>query len=128
MAATKADPAFAALLDRVGFDPPVRAVMAQATSVREALDLLAQNGHYTDALRLAARSMPRPYVVAWACECVRTELAAGRELSFEDKAGLSIAERWLREQTEANRHAAADFAQKAAYSSMAALLAATVGW
>jgi len=61
--------------------------------------------------------------VAWLCQCARDQ-----PLELEDKAGASLAEKWVREPTESNRRAAYEFANSGGYKSLGAWLAAAAGW
>lgn len=76
-----------------------------------------------DALKLAARLLPKRYAVAWVCQCARDQA-----LSLEDKAGLSLAEAWVRDPNEGNRRAAFEFANAGEYQSIGAWIAASAGW
>jgi hypothetical protein len=76
-----------------------------------------------DALKLLARLLPKRYVVAWLCQCAREQ-----QLSVEDRAGASLAEKWAREPNEANRRAAFEFANAGGYKSLGAWIAAAAGW
>jgi len=76
-----------------------------------------------DALKLAARLLPKRYAVAWVCQCARDQA-----LSLEDKAGLSLAEAWVRDPSEGNRRAAFEFANAGQYQSIGAWIAAAAGW
>lgn len=89
----------------------------------QAVQVLLQAGHVQAALQLAARLLPKRYVVAWLCQCAR-----GETLEPEARAGAMLAERWLREPSEGNRRAAFEFANAGGYRSVGAWLAASAGW
>jgi len=103
--------ATASALLRNDMDPPV--------AIRTLLDA----GQPADALKLLARMLPKRYAVAWLCQCAR-----GQPLGPEDRAGASLAEKWVREPNESNRRAAFEFADAGGYRSTGAWLAASAGW
>lgn len=93
--------------------------MAPAVAVKALVDA----GQTQDALKLLARLLPKRYAVAWLCQCARDQT-----LNPEDKAGASLAERWVREPNESNRRAAFEFANAGGYKSTGAWVAAAAGW
>ncbi|WP_115573811.1 DUF6931 family protein [Xanthomonas campestris] len=88
-----------------------------------AVSVLLAHGHGDDAIKLLARLLPKRYAVAWACQCARAEA-----LDDEDRAGAALAEKWVREPSEAHRRAAQAFAHAGGYVSLGAWLAAAVAW
>jgi hypothetical protein len=88
-----------------------------------AVRALAAANQTLDALKMIARLLPKRYAVAWLCQCTRDQ-----PLSHEDKAGASLAEKWVREPNESNRRAAYEFANAGGYKSLGAWLAAAAGW
>jgi len=90
-------------------------------------DLMAR-GEQAQALAAAARLLPKRYVVAWACECFKGLLASVATTNDVDRAGLSLAQQWLADPTEANRRAALDFAEAGGFASPGAWIAASAGW
>jgi hypothetical protein len=88
-----------------------------------AVQTLVNAGQVQDALKLLARLLPKRYAVAWLCQCARDQ-----SLNPEDKAGASLAEKWVREPNESNRRAAFEFANAGGYKSTGAWLAAAAGW
>lgn len=90
---------------------------------REAVQALLDKGATGEALKLLARLLPKRYAVAWVCQCTR-----GQNLSMEDRAGVSLAEKWVRDPGEDNRRAAFEFANAGGYESLGAWIAATAGW
>ena len=97
------------------------------TDSKNILDLM-ERGEQAEALAAAARSLPKRYVVAWACECFKG-LPAGVSATKEvDRAGLALAQQWLADPTEANRRAALDFAEAGEFASPGAWIAASAGW
>jgi hypothetical protein len=97
----------------------LRADMAPQAAVQALLDA----GEASEALKLLARLLPKRYAVAWLCQCARDQ-----PLSLEDKAGASLAEKWVRDPNEDNRRAAFEFANAGGYRSLGAWLAAAAGW
>jgi hypothetical protein len=93
--------------------------MAPHTAVRTLLD----DGLSADALSLLARLLPRRYAVAWVCQC-----GSRQTLGEHDRAGLALAEAWLRDPGEAHRAAAAAFAKTHRYQTIGAWAAASAGW
>jgi hypothetical protein len=90
---------------------------------QSAVEKLVGAGQVQDALKLLARLLPKRYAVAWVCQCARDQ-----PLDAEDKAGASLAEKWVREPNESNRRAAFEFATAGGYKSAGAWFAATAGW
>lgn len=90
---------------------------------REAVQALLDAGDAQSALKLLARLLPKRYVVAWLCQ-----LARDQQLSVEGRAGASLAEKWARDPSEANRRAAFEFANAGGYKSLGTWLAASAGW
>ena len=88
-----------------------------------AVQTLVGAGQIQDALKLLARLLPKRYAVAWLCQCARDQ-----PLTVEDKAGASLAEKWVRDPSESNRRAAFEFANAGQYKSAGAWLAAAAGW
>lgn len=88
-----------------------------------AVKALVGAGQVQDALKLIARTLPKRYAVAWLCQCARDQ-----SLNPEDKAGASLAEKWVRDPNESNRRAAFEFASAGGYKSTGAWLAAAAGW
>lgn len=97
-------------------------------NVRRFLDQLMGSGLPADALALVARVLPKRYVVAWACDCFKTALAADPEASDVDRAGLALAQQWLSEPSEDNRRGALDFAERGEFGTPGAWIAASAGW
>jgi hypothetical protein len=93
--------------------------MQEKTAVQTLLDA----GETQDGLKLLARLLPKPYAVAWLCQCARDE-----PLDVEDKAGASLAEAWLRDPSEDRRRAAFEFSNAGGYKTLGTWLAAAAGW
>lgn len=90
---------------------------------RDAVQALLDAGEVPAALKLLARLLPKRYVVAWLCQVARDQ-----KLSVEGRAGASLAEKWARDPSEANRRAAFEFANAGGYKSLGTWLAASAGW
>ncbi|MBV6788686.1 MULTISPECIES: DUF6931 family protein [Xanthomonas] len=102
---------------------PACAQLSTPITPQAAVSALLASGHGEDAIKLLARLLPKRYAVAWLCQCVR-----GETLDEEDRAGAALAEKWVREPSEAHRRAAQAFAHAGDYVSLGAWLAAAVAW
>ena len=102
---------------------PASAMLRADMTPQAAVQTLVGAGHVQDALKLLARLLPKRYAVAWLCQCARDQL-----VSPEDKAGASLAEKWVREPNESNRRAAFEYANAGGYKSVGAWMAAAAGW
>lgn len=108
---------------QMDLSPEGSAALRPEMTAQAAVTALAATGHVQDALKLLARLLPKRYAVAWLCQCARDQ-----PLDAEDRAGASLAERWVREPTESNRRAAFEFASAGGYKSAGAWVAAAAGW
>lgn len=102
---------------------PASASLRNDMTPQVAVQTLVGAGQVPDALKLLARLLPKRYAVAWLCQCARDQ-----PLDPEDRAGASLAEKWVREPNESNRRAAFEFADAGGYKSTGAWLAAAAGW
>jgi len=102
---------------------PASALLQADMTAQVAVQTLTGAGHVQDALKLLARLLPKRYAVAWLCQCARDQ-----KLDPEDRAGASLAEKWVREPNESNRRAAFEFANAGGYKSAGAWVAAAAGW
>ena len=102
---------------------PASALLRPEMTAQAAVQALAEAGQVQDALKLLARLLPKRYAVAWLCQCARDQ-----PLDPEDRAGASLAEKWVREPNESNRRAAFEFATAGGYKSAGAWVAAAAGW
>jgi hypothetical protein len=102
---------------------PSAALLRADMTSQAAVQTLVSAGEIQDALKLLARLLPKRYAVAWLCQCARDQT-----LDPEDKAGASLAEKWVREPNESNRRAAFEFANAGGYKSAGAWVAAAAGW
>ncbi|MDE2280515.1 MAG: hypothetical protein KGK04_13150 [Xanthomonadaceae bacterium] len=108
---------------QMGLSPEATACLRPDMTPQAAVQALLDAGVMPDAVKLLARLLPKRYAVAWLCQCARDQ-----PLELEDKAGASLAEKWVREPTESNRRAAFEFANSGGYKSLGAWLAAAAGW
>ena len=95
---------------------------------RDRIDQLLAGGKPAEALAVVARTLPKRYVVAWACECFKTLLAANPRASDVDRAGLALAQQWLADPTEDNCRAAMEFAEQGQFGTPGVWIAASAGW
>ena len=116
------------LAQQLALTPDALAVLAGGGNVRHCLDELLARGLPADALAMVARTLPKRYVVAWACECFKGVLAGQQITSDVDRAGLALTQQWLADPTEENRRAAHEFAELGEFGSPGAWLAASAGW
>jgi hypothetical protein len=104
-----------------------RRLLDPAMSAWEFLERLRSENLLQDAVLALTHVLPRPYAIAWACECwqaARTDA----EPDPAERSAIAATRRWLAEPTEENRRAALELADRLGYSSSAALLAAAAGW
>jgi len=118
----------AALMRDAPLSEAARVRLRADPNARQLIDELGAAGSHGDALKVLARVLPRQYALAWACECVRRFLVPGSPTHDIDRAGLALAEGWLREPSEDNRRAALEFAERGAYESVGAWIAAACAW
>lgn len=104
-------------------DAEITEQVRSAPAPRAAVRTLVDAGELGAALALAARLLPRRYLVAWACQCARFD-----QLDEEDRVGAALAEGWVRATDEPTRSAAAAFADAGGYRSIGTWLAASAGW
>jgi hypothetical protein len=116
------------LTPRLALSSDAAEVLAGGGNVRRCLDELLERGLSADALAVVARTLPKRYVVAWACECFKGVLASLPAASNVDRAGLALAQQWLMEPTEEKRRAALEFAEAGEFSTPGAWIAASAGW
>jgi hypothetical protein len=103
-------------------------VLAGGGNVRSCIDELMELGLRSDALTVVAGTLPKRYVVAWACECFKGALANLPSATNVDRAGLALAQQWLTDPTEEARRAAIEFAEAGEFKTPGAWLAASAGW
>lgn len=98
-------------------------LLQSQTVPREAVVDLLEADLHRDALALALRLLPRPYAVAWLCQCARASA-----LDPRDEAGLRLAQQWVQQADDASGRAAAAFAEANDYLTAGAWLAASAAW
>ncbi len=118
----------ASFTQRVALSGEAAAVIAGGGNVRQCLGELLNLRLSADALAVVARTLPKRYVVAWACECFKSLLATTPATKDVDRAGLALAQQWLSDPTEENRRAALDFAEAGEFAAPGAWIAASAGW
>jgi len=116
------------LVRRLALTSDAAFVLAGGGNVRSCLDELLELGLPADALAIVARTLPKRYVVAWACECFKSALSNLPAVTSVDRAGLALAQQWLTDPTEEKRRAALDFAEAGEFSTPGAWIAACAGW
>lgn len=99
------------------------ACLQPAMDSRTAVQALLDAGLPADALSLLARLLPCRYAVAWVCQCGERQ-----SLDEHDRAGLALAQAWVRDPGDAQRDAAASFAHLHRYQTVGAWAAAAAGW
>src|SRR5258708_39450344 len=82
------------------------AALSAAKNVRDLIGRLLADGLAGDAAQVLVHVLPKRYAIAWACECIRLD-AQRAPLSAADRACLEDAERWLADDRDENRRAAA---------------------
>ncbi|WP_239537698.1 DUF6931 family protein [Dyella mobilis] len=102
---------------------PALRCLQSGMAPRPAVRTLLDRGHGIDALKLMARLLPKVYVVAWLCECARDV-----PLEWNDRAGVALANAWVREPNETHRYAALNFWTADQKRTLGAWLAAASGW
>ena len=103
-------------------------VLAGGGNVRSCVDELLDLGLAADALTVVAGTLPKRYVVAWACECLKGVLAGLPAATSVDRGGLALAQQWLTDPTEEARRAAMEFAEAGKFGTPGAWIAASAGW
>lgn len=88
----------------VQLEKPARKLAREDLSAIEFVGILAEHGHFSDAVRVVAHLLPPRESVWWACQCARQ--AAVPDPQPEWTAGVVAAERWVTELTEESRRAA----------------------
>lgn len=116
------------LTQRMSFSSGALAVLSGGGNVRHCVGELLKRGLSADALAVVARILPNRYVVAWACECLKSTLPLQTQPSDVDRAGLALAQQWLSDPSEENRRAAIEFAERGEFGSPGAWIAASAGW
>jgi hypothetical protein len=116
------------LMPRVALTSDGAFVLAGGGNVRSCVEELLDLGLRADALTVVAATLPKRYVVAWACECLKGALANLPAATSVDRAGLALAQQWLTDPTEEKRRAAQEFAETGEFKTPGAWIAASAGW
>ena len=86
----------ASIVKRSQLSRDALAALDSGANLRGLLDDLLGRGLPADALTVIAQSLPKRYVVAWACDCLKTVTSgdpkAGPKSNDLDRAGLSLAQ------------------------------------
>jgi hypothetical protein len=98
---------------RFDLTPDAKALLADAMSPDQFLDLLIEKGHLMDAIRLLAFGLPKREAVWWSCLCVREMLTSDAPPEAQDV--LKASEAWVYKPTEENRRAAMEKAERAGF-------------
>jgi hypothetical protein len=110
-------------------EDPAFAAFGGVGNTRQWIDALVARGEPDEALRLMARLLPKPYALAWACECLRASLKKRpADDAVADRIGLGLAETCLKSPTDERRRHAIDFAERDEFKSAGAWLAAAAAW
>jgi hypothetical protein len=123
-----ADVAAATYIVRAGLDDELQPLLTDEINVRAFFDILLQKGRSAEALELMARVLPAKYSIAWASECLESDLALQREPNQADRVCLAAVKRWLGEPSEEHRRNAMEMAESLDYSTAGAWLAAAAAW
>lgn len=117
----------AMLLAGGGLSDDARRRLDPEMNVRGYLDALLGAGQVSDALDVVARVLPGPSALQWGCDCLGSvrDDADGDAI---ERSALVIAKRWLDDPVEDNRQAALEVAERLAYRTPGAWLAAAAGW
>lgn len=111
------------IAEQMQLSEEARALVAVQSAPLESVACLIRARHYRDALPLSLRLLPKPYAVAWVCQCARAQT-----LDERDTKGLHAAQQWMRDNDEPSRKAAQSFAEDDGYRSAGAWLAAAAAW
>lgn len=118
----------ASVVQGLALSDEARALLEKGINVRRFLDALVEGGLSADALAVVARALPKRYVIAWACDCMKNAFAADPTVKDIDRAGLALAQQWLADPSEERRRAAFEFAERDELASPGAWIAASAGW
>lgn len=102
------------------------ALVLPAMTARQALTALLEAGRHRDALRLAARTLPRREAVWWACQCFRASSAESDTPA--QVLAVDLAEKWVAKPTEEGRRAAGGAAEPAQVATAAGQIAMAAFW
>ncbi len=109
--------------EQMDLSPEALALLTPDAAPAAAVQTLIAANLGMDALKLIARLLPKRYAVGWLCQCARDF-----PLDITEKSGAAMAEKWVRDPSEANRRAAFEFANAGKYKTLATFFAAAAGW
>lgn len=115
-----------ALPPAVPLGETARGLIAEPMPIPASLDLLASREQFLDALRVVAYALTKRSAVDWALRCVR--LAAGDDLSPQDREALEAAQAWVDQPEEAQRRRCEAAAAAAEHQTPAAWVATAAFW
>jgi pSer/pThr/pTyr-binding forkhead associated (FHA) protein len=110
----------------VSLGEAARRLLAEPMPIPASLDLLASREQFLDALRVVAYALTKRSAVEWALRCVR--LAAGDDLSPQDREALDAAEAWVEQPEEGPRRRCEAAAAAAEHQTPAAWVATAAFW
>ena len=116
----------AELAAKSSLEEGAQALILPAMTARQAMTALLAAGRHRDALRLAARTLPRREAVWWACQCFRASPAESDTPA--QILAVDLAEKWVFEPTEEGRRAAGDAAEPAQIATAAGQIAMAAFW
>jgi hypothetical protein len=116
----------AEICKRFSLEEPAKKLLRDDLTPRQFLDLLLQQKHHLDAVRLLAYALPKQEAVWWACLCARS--VAGANPPPKVAAALQAAEKWVADPSEENRRAAMPAAEAAELATPAGCAAMAAFW
>jgi hypothetical protein len=111
---------------RFTLDVEAQKLLDDRTSPAAFFALLTEKGHFPDAVRVLAYSLPKREAVWWACQCARA--AAGSSAPPKATAALQAAEKWASAPTDDNRNACLAAAEAAEFTTPAGCAALAAYW
>lgn len=124
----KASIAAVTYVKRADLDDELQALLNDEINVRGFFDALMASGRPAEALDLMTRVLPVKYSIAWASECLESDIAQQEEPDQADRVCLAAVKRWLGEPTEEHRRSAMEMADRLEYGTAGACLAAAAAW
>jgi hypothetical protein len=106
-------------------DPATQPLLAPAPTPAEFLQALEKNQFAGEAVKFLAHALPEREAVWWLCQSARV-VEAG--LNTAELAALAAAEKWVQDQSSANRTAAGAVAEKTDMSSPGGWAAQAAAW
>jgi hypothetical protein len=117
---------FPALLPRLDLPAAARLAVQSCPSAIEALPALEEGNFLLEAARLVAHALPKREAVWWACMCALH--TAPPDLPEPDRLAREAAELWVRQQSDATRRAAMEFAEAVEFATPEAWTAVAAFW